>query len=98
MLSKLIEHKKDIDYDWYGLGHFADFFVALHDLLDASLCVANENQNYRCWYFFEMSSEEQNAYRRKSCIVFFLFRGHRIRDATAKIVEAEKLCENGKFW
>lgn len=33
--------KKDIDYDWDGLGHFPDFLISLHDLLDSPLQTNN---------------------------------------------------------
>lgn len=29
--------KKDIDYNWYCLGHFTDFLVSLHDFFDTTL-------------------------------------------------------------
>lgn len=53
--SNFIE--KDIDYDGHGLGHFANFFVALHDFFDSSLQV---NKSFVS-LFFSIQNEKLNC-------------------------------------
>lgn len=39
--------KKDIDYDWNCLGHFAHFFISLHNFLNSSLQTNNIITNHK---------------------------------------------------